>query len=300
MNGVVKMRKRFKYKIIFPGLARLPFAIGYKAAAFYWQLDKSHREEVKIVLKSGFDKCLPYLVRDENFVTGAVQQYLNMMAHEMMDIFYLDHSAGQNSLDLVTLKGAEYLKAAQSEQTGVILIGAHYGRPAMLSSRIGIAGYHHGFITQNIDKNPELCPQDAAYLNAKMAIALRFAQGTWVSKGNTKDMYRALQRGETLMTSLDVLEMNPAKTKEFNFLGGKLRIPYGIVRLAEKTGARMVYGISHCQGRKVTAQLRKLPEDPYEGLKQAVAELEQDVLASPAHWWQWSILDYFWRPSDVQ
>ena len=125
---------------------------------------------------------------------------------------------------------------------------------------------------------------------------MRFAQGPWIAKGdNTKDIFKAFSEGRILIILLDVFEPNKKKAKQYDFLGGKLQIPTGIERLAEKTGAQMVYGVAHCEGLQVHAQLRSLPEDPCEGLRCAVAELERDVMRSPGQWWQWNALEHIWR-----
>ena len=289
--------KWLKYNIIFPFFSYLPYTIGYRAAAAYWKLDSTHNNEAHLAFKTYFPQCLSNLNSEQNALEGFVDENLNMMAHEMMDIFYLDSSSGKNCFDLVSIDGLEHLSQAKEHGCGVLLVTSHYGRPVMLSCRVGLAGEAHVVVTQNInDKNLSLCPQDADYLRFKVASQLRFTKGPWVARGtNTRDIYRALAAGQTVLILFDVFEPNKQKTKEYDFLGGKLTIPTGIERLAEKSGARMVYAGTRCEGMRMRIDLRPLPDDPCAGIRGAVGELEQDVLNAPAQWWQWFGLSQIWQ-----
>ncbi len=291
--------KWLQYKIIFPFLARLPYAVSYQAAKAYWMRDASQQQSIRLAFEHALPQVSSFLPSNTLNPDQLANEYLEMMAHEMMDIFHLAHEDGKNSQSLVTLEGLEHLSHARKQGNGVILIMGHYGRPTMLSSRVGLANEHHGIVTQNInDGNPDRDPDDVAYLQFKVATTLHFAKGPWIAQGhNTKDIYKALAENKTLIILLDVYEPNEKKTKQFDFLGGKLRIPVGIERLAQRTGSRMVYGVAHCEGKNVNAQLRPLPEDPSAGLCQAVYELEQDVIKSPSQWWQWNTLEHLWQPN---
>ncbi len=186
----------------------------------------------------------------------------------------------------------------QQEGKGVVLAMGHYGRPIMLSTQLGVLGCKIGMLTQTIDeRNPNLNAVERSYLARKMRIVMDAAGGRWLMLDDSmRLLYSGLKSGETIIMMYDLHEANPSSMLELPFCGGTMRLPRGVERVAERTGARVIYGIARDKGRRVEAELRKLPQNPQQALIAAVKELEKDVQAAPWQWWQWPLYDHAWAP----
>src|SRR5450759_1429251 len=291
-------RKRWlRYFVVFRGLSWMPERIAYRLASRIGDMDMRRQTAWAESLASGLRVAFPS--RADSFIVGSVQENFRMMAREVLDVFYLSRRRVQDLGKVFLSSGFGALEQATQGGQGTIIAMAHYGRPIMLSTALGLSGYKVGMLSQAVDeRNPTLNPAEQTYLQYKLRHTVAQAGGRWITTmDNLRLLYQALNRGETIIIMLDVLEPDPGKRFEAPFLGGIMGTPMGIVRLATRTGARLVYGVAKEQGRVVAPELRPLPEQPEAAMVAAIRELEKDVLEAPWQWWQWGHFGQVWRPA---
>lgn len=288
-----------RYHVLFRSLAFLPALAGYRIARTTGYFDSLLAVDSCLAYQHGLGKIFPHLSKKE--LGKLWQVHCEMMAREILDIFRLLKITSANCERIMDQQGLSVLTEAQHDGQGVILAMGHYGRPTMLSTSLGLAGEKVGMLTQTIDeRNPALSSVERGYLAFKMQNTTRTAGGRWVMLGDSlRSLYSGLNAGEIIIILFDLHEANSSKILQVPFLGGKLQLPRGIERIAIKTGARIVYGVSKDKGRRVSVELRALPKDPHEALLAAVAELEKDVAEAPWQWWQWGMLDHIWIPATL-
>ncbi len=294
------LAKRLRYHGLFRPLAALPPPLAYRVAGLIGHLDCRRNAAARAAIDQGLARAFPEL--PESVRGSWVREYFAMLARETLDTFTMPARTPTNSDGLLRLRpgSLEVLRAARGDGRGVIIAMAHYGRPNMLALALGLAGERLGMLTMAIDeRNRDLDPVDRAYLERKIHTLLGFIQGSWFSLGDDlRQLYGALERGETLVLLMDAhTPERPQRRWTVPFLAGELSVPSGIARLAEYTGAGIVYGVAHQSGWGVEAELRRLPDQPEAALRAAVAELERDVRGAPWLWWQWNILELIWTPA---
>lgn len=239
----------------------------------------------------------PILAQDDVLREALISHYFQMMAKDMLDCFRMPGFTPEKSKDLIRVNNIEALANAKAAGKGVILVISHFGRFFMLGPGLKFAGHEFGMFTTVVDeRHPLYDPVDRWYIATKLHNTQLFSRGSWITTGDDHRMiYRALKSGEVILIALDGTETSSNKRVSFPFLGGTLSLPEGIVRIAARTGARMVYAATIERGQGVEINLHALPDSPLAGLGEAVRILEQDVTAFPWQWWQWAALGSLWR-----
>jgi hypothetical protein len=225
--------------------------------------------------------------------------HFRMLAREALDAFFLRRVARAEDLNWVSLESscAEDFAALKATTDGAIIIMAHYGRPILLSSYLGLNGCKVGMLSQPIDaSNSHLNPALRHFLQFKMRETVRLAGGLWFT---TNDSYlslaRAIKAGERLIIMLDLPESDAARQVRVPFGRGNLLLPPGIVRLAKQTGAKLFYGCAEDCGTRAVCRITALPDIPAEAMIQAAAILDDNCRQKPWQWWQWHMLPLLWQ-----
>lgn len=301
-----QLAKWLRYYGVFTPLARLPFPWAYRSAGLIGRYDRWRNANARLAIAMGLKKGFPQEAANPQTLNRWLAGYFGMMARETMDVFCMPRLNRDNVDRVARLRpeSLDVLHAARRGGRGVILVMCHFSRLNMLLLSLALAGERLGMITMAVDeRNPDLDPVDRVYLNTKIGTLLKFLGGRWVCLGDSmRGVYAGLRSGETMVILLDAHTPGLEERNKLRlpFLGGTLEIPRGIERLAEKTGAALVYGVARERGWGIDAELRPLPDPPDQGLRQAVAELERDVNETPWQWWQWCVLDYLWSPTKTE
>jgi KDO2-lipid IV(A) lauroyltransferase len=293
------MGKWLRLRLWYPALARLPLPVGYALAAISGigeiLVDQGGRRAVA----EGLRCLLPglsLLRRAEILVRHFV-----MKSWECLDAFVLMVDA-RRAASLVHVSGLEILRQARLEGAGVILVMAHFGRINLHALGLARAGERLGMLTMAIDNNPDLDTVERDYLRAKAAALHRHLGGSWIRLGGSlRQLYRDLARREVVVILLDAYvpgwEKRAVKLPCF---GGRLALPTGILRLAQRTGARLVYAGALQKGFRVRGYLKPLPSEPEAGFQAALCCLEQDISRFPWLWWQWNLVPQIFAPAESQ
>ena len=284
-----------QYFITFRGLSLLPPGMAYRLVQRVAR--EKYRREQSWVEKMIAGVSLAYPDAPASFATEMVKAHYDMAAREILDVFYLSRLRQRHLGRTLIPCGFDTLSKTQPGRGTIIAMG-HYGRPIMLSTALGLSGFKIGMLSQAVDaRNSGLNPVMQIYLQYKMERTISQAGGTWLTTlDSPRLLYAAMERGESIIIMLDVPKVDAKKRIEAEFLGGTLSVPVGILRLLQKTGARLVYGVTIDHGRVVGAEIRSLPEKPEQAMAAAIQELHKDVRANPWQWWQWGQLDLLWKP----
>ena len=298
--GIAETGKWLKLFGLYRQASRLPLPAAYAVASAIGNCDYTRQPELRKAIGMSLARGLPGRLSEPGLQEHWVRQYFLMMSREIMDAFVMNRVNQSNSRQLVDLDPASLalFRECKREGRGTILVMNHFGRLNLLLLALSMAGHKLGMLTIAIDeRNPDLSKVDRKYLGQKVGALQTHTRGRWITLGdNLRGLYEGLKCGETIVILVDAYQPGRGESKlRIPFLGGQLEISQGIARLAEKTGANLVYGSVYDTGWQAHARIRPLPDDANAALMQTVAYLEQDVLDMPWLWWHWNILDYIWR-----
>jgi len=289
-----------RYYALFGNIARLPLPLAYRIASRIGRYDYQHQAVARDYIQAGMQAILPPQSADPQRFERYTQQYFSLLGREILDTFVMARlNPKRQSLLRLAPGSLEVLHAARSGGRGVIIAMSHYSRVNMLLLALALAGERLGMVTMVTDeRNRDLDPISRRYLQFKIGTLMRFIQGRWITLGDDmRALYQALAQGETMVLLLDAHTPERTQKKlQAPFFDGSLAVTRGIARLAEKTGAGIVYGVPYEQDWRIEAVLRPLPDDPYQALQAAVGELQRDVAQTPWAWWNWNIWQAIWTP----
>lgn len=291
------LKKRWlRYFCFFRLISFLPRFLAYRLATYMGKRDFRRDPEWAKLLTAGLKLAYPEL--PEADISCHVKANFQLLARETCDVFRFSRMSRSDFGRGIAPVGFELLREAQAAGKGVIILMGHYGRPMMLSTALGLSGYKIGMLSQAVDeRNPGLNPVERQYLQYKMKEALSRSGGSWVTtKDPLRALYRLLQAGETIIIMQDVAQLDREKGISVPFLGGTLTIPKGSLRLAQQTGAKLLYGVAKELDSAICVELRDLPADKTMAVQVAAKELEKDVRDAPWQWWQWYHLHQVWNP----
>lgn len=290
----------WRYHMLFRPLGQLPLPLAYRGAAWVGGRD-ARNLPLREAIGRGMCQIFPVQTADPHVLNAWVDGYFQMFARETLDVFTMPRISPASRLVWLHPEALPVLDAAQQGGRGVIIVMAHFGRLNLLLLALALAGRRLGMLTIPVDeRNPDLDAVERAYLQRKVGNLHARIGGPWITlEDNLRRLYDALKGGETLVILLDAFTPSDTTREPSAFLGGQLQIPRGIQRLAQRTGAAMLYGVVHERGWRAEAELRALPGEPCEALTAAVDELALDVATTPWQWWHWNILDYIWTAGEV-
>ena len=290
-----------RYYAVFQNLARLPLPLAYRAASRIGQLDYQRQPAARQYIETGMQQILPAHLAGPAQREQYIQAYFGMMARELLDTFVMVRMRPQRQHLLTLAAGSlDVLHAARRGGRGVIIAMNHYSRINMLLLALALAGERLGMLTMVTDeRNRDLDPVSRRYLQFKIGTLVHFIQGRWITLADDmRVLYQALAQGETIVLLLDSHTPDRVQKKlHAPFFEGSLSVARGVARLAEKTGAGIVYGVPHENGWRINAELRSLPEDPYQAVEAAVGELQRDIIRAPWAWWNWNTWQSIWTPN---
>lgn len=282
----------WRYRVLFPALARMPMPLGYRLAGSVGARDLRCAGPEKEAFRAG--------VAGSGLIDPriALERFYRMRAREVLDAWWIRRVGGRAAGRLLSVAGEVRLSRLESQGRGVILVMAHYGRLNLLLLALALRGHRLGMLTVDVD-DPRLPLHAAerAFLRFKVAGLHRRIGGAWIHiNEGMRRLYRAVGGGETVVVLLDAYDPRFRLTLDYPFLDGRLHVAAGILRVARRTGAALLYGVVRERDWRVQVELRSLPEEPEAAMAQAVAELESDVQARPWEWWQWPLVGRLWRP----
>ncbi len=289
--------KWLRHKLLFPFLATLPSSVAYRLANLIGKRDAKN-DVSRQPLIDGMTQLFPEQAQKTAWLETQICRHFQMMARDMLDCFRMPKFTREKNSEELRVNNVEKLIEARDSGRGVIMIISHFSRFFMLGPGLKFSGVQFGMLTTMVDdSHPYYDAVDRWYISTKLHNTQMFSRGSWITTADDpRKIFRALKSGEIILIALDGNETSSPKRLSFPFCGGELSLPEGIVRIAEKTGARLIYAGTSDRGRGVDITLHSLPDNPHEALRTAVGILEQELQKNPWQWWLWPGLKPLWLP----
>jgi lauroyl/myristoyl acyltransferase len=165
--------------------------------------------------------------------------------------------------------------------------------PVVLARRGGV---RVNVLTMPVHDNPELDPVMRRFLLRKIRGFTTACGGQWRSTdASMRAVYEDLSRGGVWLILADAWRPEFSRLREHPFLGGMLRLPTGLERLARATGAALLQGWTDSDGpTRLRVTFRPLPDDGPAAVDAVIRHLEQQVVTRPWAWWQWGVFNRMW------
>lgn len=291
-----EMSRDWRLDWAFPALGRLPTTLPWRLVHWLGRDAPVMRRATERFLQQRFSQVFPG-------ATGAQHQlwaraHLNMLAAEMLDAAAL-HRLGEPGGPSITIQGWEHVQALQQRRQGFILVLNHYDRLLTSVIALGRRGVALNILTMPVVDNPNLGEAQRAFLMRKIAGTTAITGGQWrVSNEPLRPVHEGLRNGQAWVILADAWSPDFARMRDHAFLGGHLRLPTGIERLAQSTEAVLL----HASTRSLAADRLKVVVEPLSGSPQAaidtvIERLDRDVRERPWAWWHWGLWDQMWQPA---
>ena len=189
----------------------------------------------------------------------------------------------------VIASGWEHVVAAYERGNGVIFASAHLGPVSVCGQNFVAHGYE---VTLPVEK--ETGEMSRAINRARRAMGL-----TLVQTDSALSIHRVLKRGGALGLLADRAVTGVGE--RVPFFGRPALLPSAHVVLALRTGASLIPGFAHREGRTMRAVFEPELELPHtgdhdadvrEGVRRWAAVLERHIRVAPE---QWSVFESVWR-----
>ncbi len=181
------------------------------------------------------------------------RQIFRHQARNYFDLFRVASLSGDEIRDLVTVHGLDNIGRALEAGKGVIMFTAHFGNLDIAGQMFALEGYPVTIVAEHLQ--PERLFQYVSSLRASKGLKLI------PSDEFLRPLYRALRNNEIVGLAAD---RNLTGTGSLvSFFGAPALLPDGHVRLALRTGAKLLPAFS----------LRK-PDNSYEAVAEPALELE--------------------------
>jgi KDO2-lipid IV(A) lauroyltransferase len=216
-------------------------------------------------------------------------------AFNYWDTLALPHFRHEQMLDLVDIRGVEYIDAARAAGRGVICAGPHLGSVAFVAQVLPALGYPVVGLVEPFE------PREVFdfFARQRQALGTRLLPS---GASGLRELLRSLRRNEVvgLVADRDVTGTGPI----IPFFGAPTRFPDGAAALSIRTGAPILTGLSiRKEGGRFDAILEPLPAVELSGdtrqdvlrLTQCVAERLQYYVAK--HPEQWTVFQRRWPSS---
>lgn len=288
------MSLHWRLSVVFPLLARIPTAVPWKLAAWWGRGSRHERDQLVQWLEGLFAQVFPSATEDQR--SQWAKSHLDMLAQEMVDAMAF-HRLGRAGGPSIELSGEQWVRDLQRQGRGFILVLNHYDRLLTAPVALARAGFATDVLTMPVLDNPELDAAHRRFLLRKIEGYTGVTGGTWhTTSDGLRPVHESLRAGRGWVILADAWRPEFGRLRGHPFLGGTLRLPTGIERLAQSTGAALLQATTYTRRPdRMDVVIEPLPDDPVQAINQVVQRLERDVAARPWAWWQWGLWDQMWH-----
>ncbi|MGP1692952.1 MAG: hypothetical protein ACTS6O_10630, partial [Giesbergeria sp.] len=191
------------------------------------------------------------------------------------------------------------VQALQQRRQGFILVLNHYDRLLTAVIALGRRGVPLNILTMPLVDNPSLSEAQRTFLMRKIAGITAITGGQWrVSSEPLRPVHDGLRKGQAWVILGDAWGTEFTRMRDHAFLGGYLRLPTGIERLAQSTGAVLLHARTlSLASDRLQVVVEALSGSPQTAIDSVIARLDRDVRERPWAWWHWGLWDQMWRPA---
>jgi lauroyl/myristoyl acyltransferase len=287
---------------LFPALARLPAALGYRMAC--WRGDWLFRSQAGT--RAEVARNLRLILGDELSPAAAqkvTRDWFRFVSCEMVDVKRLRHGA-RPLRRLIEIRGREHLEAALAAGKGAILCTGHFG-----STSSGFSVLHaSGFPITGIGRwwykyEPGISSAERRSWDCYFRPVRRLRQRPhiepWPGRPQVAALASAALRANEVVTiTIDAppLDSERARAVEVPFLGRRAGLVPGAVALAQITGAPLLMGFVYRaadyrhQVWEISAPVL-LEGETTTAFERCAAEVSGAIQKNPAHWEFWGKTD---------
>lgn len=280
----------------FPLLGRVPTTWPWRVAHRLGRDPAASRIATERFLQERFEQVFPHSSARQR--EGWARAHMGMLATELLDAAALQR-LGEPGGPSIRTDGWEQVCALQRAGRGFILVLNHYDRLVSVAVALARRGVRLGMLTMPVLENPGLSEVQRRFLMRKIRTLTDITQGQWrTSSEPLRPVHESLRQGQAWIILADAWAPEFGRLRAHRFLGGALRLPTGIERLAQSTGAALVHGRAFSLAPdRLQVHLQVLDGDPVSAINAVIAQLESDVRERPWAWWHWGQWDQMWRPA---
>jgi KDO2-lipid IV(A) lauroyltransferase len=283
-----------------PMLARLPAAVGYRAAC--WRGDWLWRQQPD--KRARLSRSLGQVLGEEPTPAAArefTRQWFRNASCEALDVKRL-HGSGRALRRLVEIHGREHLDAALAEGRGVIVCSAHFGSFDSAFSMLGACGlpvttigrWQHNY-TMGLS-SAERRFWDRVYAEPLRRHRNRPNIEPWAGRFDVAAKAAStLRAGEVLTIAIDAppIDSDMERAVEVPFLGHQARFLPGAAAIAQATRAPVLMCFAYRRPDYRHQVLEISPPIPMEGdtataFGRLAAAMSTAIAGNPAYWRYWA------------
>lgn len=280
----------------------LPLSLQYGMAEYWGRVRSGKLSEIQAINAAVLNLAAPHL---RSSATAIARRYHGLQSRIRLDDHRMAVAAMPAVVKQVSAINANVLtdKVPPSNNAGLIVFTAHFGRLGMIGPAMRHLGIKSAFLSATVDQRATSLSATQRWIGHRNGESLqRFAGGQWIMADDPATRLRSvLRRGEPLIVVIDAFSSRSPERDVFRFGSGTLAIPTGVVRLAEATGAQMAMALMHDMGdEKVEMRCWGLDESPKHAVQQAFDTLAQCVAAEPWQWWLLPHAEAIWSAAQEQ
>ncbi|PID49957.1 MAG: lipid A biosynthesis acyltransferase [Proteobacteria bacterium] len=295
MSLAFAVERSWRYDINFPLLSHLPVKWAYQGARLQARYRARQKTAQADLIRTQMQSAFPHATDEQ--LANCLADYFCMVEQEALDTWFINKPACAR---LVSLQNFELVQAARAAGRRVLLTGGHFGRFWLAGFAMRQAGFTVGTITRDGGKeNTQGLPEaEYRYRLFKLQRLQHALGGPFLVEGDDlRPLYTALDEHLiTLIFDVPYLEIPPGCVT-VPFLGGNIKVPVGIYRIAKKTKALVApFYMRDLGGGQVVAEFSALLDPCYyndngEGfMSHLTCQLEAQIRLRPGHWWLWEAL----------
>ncbi|ADU98436.1 hypothetical protein HF896_03815 [Alicycliphilus denitrificans] len=290
------MSRDWRLDWAFPALGRLPTTLPWRLVHWLGRDAPAVRRATELFLQQRFSQVFLGATGEQH--RQWARAHLDMLATEMLDAAAL-HRLGEPGGPSITLQGWGHVQTLQQRGQGFILVLNHYDRLLTAVIALGRRGVALNILTMPVVDNPGLGEAQRAFLVRKIAATTRITGGQWrTSSEPLRPVHEGLRKGQGWVILADAWSPDFARMRDHAFLGGYLRLPTGIERLAESTGAALLHACTRSLAPdRLEVAVEALSGSPQAAIDAVIQRLDRDVRERPWAWWHWGLWDQMWRPA---
>ena len=280
-----------------PILARFPWSTRYVLAGFWGQSSAKASGMYRPFLDA-LARAKPGLDMSANEREACARRFFALQSINTLDAEQIRDHRLEVYAPYVRLRGSQVLEHAIEQKRGVIIITSHFGRMGIHGPAFALHRLRAGLLTGTVDdRNPRLASFERCTARRNAEGIRSFLGGEWMmTADHPRRLVKYLRAGNAVFIVLDAFDSNSSEHYLAPFLGGVIRIPLSLVRLARMSNARLVFSLArHVGVANVDVEISDLNPCPDRALREAITHLERAVLDQPWQWWMWPHLDHFWK-----
>lgn len=289
----------FKYRFLYPLLAKLPAKVAYRLASLIGYREMSNKSDLAEQIHHQMHKAL---VDVEPDIRHWVKYYFGLVEREILDTWTYPSLNNIDSVNrLIKVKNIQPLMKAQSEGQPVIITSGHYSRFWMVG--IAMAAYGIPLATLARDRMDEntsgLSAPEFEYRKLKLSRLHRLYGGQFIStdKG-MRQLFKELKHNPVAIL-MDVPTAESAGSRvEVEFFNHQAYVADGIAKIAKKTDALIQPYFIEEDRNGLTLEflpMLKPADDDSETMQHLLSLLQHRIQQRPGQWHMWQALPIFWN-----